>query len=101
MLLKGIRASEGRLWSWRPSEVETSFRNDGCEAPKRGEADAVRERSQGGAATGSRWGRGSEAPPPVQSVTRICAMTSEYSVSPTGSKPTRRKNASGPPSPAS
>lgn len=47
MLLKGIRASEGRLWSWRPSEVETSFRNDGREAPKRGEADAVRERSQG------------------------------------------------------
>ena len=32
---------------------------------------------------------------------RISAMTSAYSVSPTGVKPTRWKNASGPPVPAS
>lgn len=43
--------------------------------------------------------RGPAAGP--QAVTRICAMTSPYAVSPTGVKPTRWKKCSGPPSPAS
>ena len=62
-------------------------------------------------ATRLRWGRGFEVPPPVSAwytgqgegcqEKRISAITSVYSVSPTGVKPTRWKNASGPPSPGS
>ena len=85
----------------------------------RGEAAAVEPARKRPGATGPRWGRGIRGPAAglgcpgrgcvaacsgdvrASGQRRISAMTSPYSVSPTGVKPTRWKNSSGPPSPAS